>query len=1786
MRRAVLTIALVLMLAPLGAQAALPVTQNPHGDLRWDCQECHTAESWSQLRDSLVFSHDETGFSLRGAHASARCAGCHTDLVFSRAESKCAGCHDDIHQGHLGTDCASCHNPYSWLDKDALFDRHAARGFALTGVHAVTDCDACHLDQQPRDFAGTSAECQSCHNDDFAVVTEPNHIAAGFSAKCESCHGRAADTWANAIFEHPVTFPLIDGHANVTCNTCHAETYAGTSAGCVSCHEKDYTDTKDPDHVGSEFSRNCNECHTILAWSPAEFDHTLARFTLTGAHLSADCARCHAEQYTGTPSACVACHEPDVLAASDPNHEEAGFPKTCAVCHSTDAWKPSHIDHDLTRFVLSGAHVGVDCSSCHTAGYTGTSSECYACHNDDFAAVEDPNHVTHNFSHECVPCHNTTAWLPAEFDHNLTEFPLTGAHTSAECGVCHTSGYDQTSTACYACHASDYAGAEDPDHPGNRFDHDCAACHTTKAWRPAEFDHNLTDFPLTGAHVEVNCVSCHGAGYTGTATACFDCHKSDYNAVADPDHAGSGFDRDCQQCHTTATWLPAEFDHDLADFKLTGAHAAVACNSCHVGGFTGTPMECFACHEQDYNDTDNPNHTLTGLDHDCALCHTTSAWQPSSFDHNATDFPLTGAHAGTACNLCHAGTTAGLATECYACHESDYAGTVDPDHVGSHFPAECGICHTTAAWRPSHIDHNLTSFPLTGAHAVVDCNSCHAGGYTGTPSDCYACHNNDFANVDDPDHVQGGFDHNCTVCHTTDTWLPATFDHNLTNFPLAGAHAATGCNSCHADGYNGTPTQCFACHESDYNATVDPDHVGSGLPTTCGVCHSVAAWRPSHIDHNLTGFPLTGAHVSVDCATCHTTGYTGTPSDCFACHQADYAGVSDPDHAGSGFDHDCAQCHTTGAWRPAEFDHNLASFKLTGAHAAVDCASCHTTGYTGTPQDCFACHNSDYASASDPDHAANGFDHECTVCHNTDAWQPATFDHNLTAFPLTGAHAATNCVACHSGGYAGTPIACFACHESDFNGTTDPNHVANNFGHNCAACHNTFEWQPADFNHNQTSFPLLGAHLAVNCVSCHTAGYTNTPLDCIACHETDFNGVSDPNHVANNFDHGCTRCHSMNGWTPSTFDHNLTAFPLTGAHTATQCVDCHTQGYAGTPSDCFACHESDFNGTTDPDHVANNFGHTCAVCHNTNAWQPADFDHNRTSFPLLGAHLAVECGSCHTTGYTNTPSDCMACHESDFAGVGDPDHVTNNFDHYCLACHSMNGWTPSTFDHNQIGFALTGAHATMACIDCHGSGYAGTPTDCYACHAGGYNGVSDPNHLQSGFDHSCTQCHTTDAWQPADYDHNLSQFTLAGAHLAVACAQCHTNGYTGTAMDCLACHSSNYNGAGNPSHAANNFDHDCTRCHSMNGWTPSTFNHSQTSFPLTGAHTTTLCIDCHSAGYIGTPMECFACHESDFNGTTDPNHVANNFGHNCTACHNTNAWQPADFDHNQTGFPLLGAHLAVTCASCHTAGYTNTPSDCFACHAGDYNGVGDPSHTANNFDHDCTQCHSMNGWTPATFNHNETAFPLTGAHTTTTCIECHGSGYAGTPTDCYACHVTDYNNVTDPNHVQGGFSHDCRQCHTTNGWEPADYDHNLSQFKLTGAHLAVACVQCHAGGYTGTPMDCVACHDDDYLATTNPSHAAAGFPTDCESCHSTDAWTPADWDHDGQYFPIYSGAHRGRWNDCTDCHNVPANFAQFECILCHTHDRSTTDSHHTSVRNYSYVSTACYDCHPTGRAGD
>ena len=1324
----------------------------------------------------------------------------------------------------------------------------------------------------------------------------------------------------------------------------------------------------------------------------------------------------------------------------------------------------------------------------------------------------------------------------------------------------------------------------------------CADCHSSTSWKPIrsnpDFNHDLTGYPLRGMHQKVPCAQCHTSMvFKNVSSQCADCHADIHQRQ---------FGANCANCHSVKGWqvsLQAIRNHQNR-FPLVGAHALAQCEDCHknaaAGQFVGLSTSCYSCHQQDFR-TPVLDHAALGLPTTCESCHTMDSWFNAKFDHlKYTGYALTGMHATLACSACHLNNVfKNASAACYSCHNTDFDATNNPSHVKLSLPRDCSTCHSTTDWSNAKFDHALYAhYPLTGKHAAVACAQCHtSNNYNNTPTACVACHKADFDGTNNPPHVAGGFPTDCSLCHTTAGWTGATFNHNTTKFPLTGAHVSVACTTCHVNNnYTGSlPTNCYGCHQADFNKTNSPPHAAVGFPTTCAQCHNTTAWTGAPFDHSKTKFPLTGAHTKITCAQCHiNNNYTTLPTDCVGCHQADFNKTNSPPHAAVGFPTTCATCHSTTDWTGATFDHNTTKFPLTGAHTKVTCAQCHiNNNYLTVPLTCDGCHMADFNKTTNPNHVTSGFPNNCALCHTTVTWTASNFNH-ASVFPLTGAHATIACAACHTNNnFTSLPKDCYGCHKADYTKTNAPPHATAGFPTACATCHSTTDWTGASFNHNQTAFPLTGSHIKVSCTQCHVNNnYTSLPTACDGCHHKDFTGTTNPNHVTSGFPTDCTLCHNTTIWTTSTFNHS-SVFPLVGAHATVACALCHVNNnYKTVPTTCYGCHQKDFNGTTNPNHVSASFPTTCDSCHGNTSWTPVtSFNHSTfAKWPLTGFHATLQCAQCHTSNnYGNLPTDCYSCHKADFTGTTNPNHVTANFPTGCQLCHNTTAWTGAVFDHSKTAFPLTGAHVSVACATCHvNNNYTTLPTNCYGCHQKDFTGTTNPNHVAASFPTDCQVCHTTSAWTGAVFDHSKTAFPLTGAHVSVACTTCHVNSnYTTLPTSCYGCHQKNFTGTTNPAHVAAGFPTDCTLCHNTTVWTTSTFNHSSV-FPLVGAHATLTCTQCHTNNnYTTLPTTCIGCHQADFNGTTNPNHAAAGFPTTCDTCHSNTAWTPVtSFNHLlYANWALTGGHATVTCAQCHTNNnYGNLSTDCYSCHQADYNGTTNPNHAQAGFPTTCTVCHNTTSWTNATFNHNSTSFPLTGAHTTVACASCHlNTNYSGTlPTTCIGCHQTDFNGTTSPNHVQVGFPTTCATCHTTTAWTNATFNHNTTTFPLTGAHTTVACASCHVNNnYTTLPTTCYGCHQADFTGTTNPAHVAAGFPTDCTLCHNTTAFTTSTFNH-SSVFPLV-GAHATV--ACALCH-INNNYTTLPttCIGCHQADfNGTTNPNHAAAG----FPTSCDTCHST-----
>jgi len=477
-------------------------------------------------------------------------------------------------------------------------------------------------------------------------------------------------------------------------------------------------------------------------------------------------------------------------------------------------------------------------------------------------------------------------------------------------------------------------------------------------------------------------------------------------------------------------------------------------------------------------------------------------------------------------------------------------------------------------------------------------------------------------------------------------------------------------------------------------------------------------------------------------------------------------------------------------------------------------------------------------------------------------------------------------------------------------------------------------------------------------------------------------------------------------------------------------------------------------------------------------------------------------------------------------------------------------------------------------------------------------------HTGTGYPNDCTVCHTTIAWPGATTDHSTLSggFGLLGDHGPLACTSCHVPGgtepiFTPTAPDdCVACHQTDYQAQ----HTGSGYPTTCLSCHQVTTWDGAVVDHSAASggFALPSDHELLACTNCHTPDGTGTlfsptsPDDCLACHQADYQRV----HTGTGYPNDCTVCHTTTGWPGATTDHSTLsgGFGLLGDHGLLACTSCHVPGGTEpiftptAPDDCVACHQADYQA----QHTGSGYPTTCLSCHQVTTWDGAIVDHASASdgFALPSDHELLACTNCHTPDGTGTlfsptsPDDCLACHQADYQRV----HTGTGYPNDCTVCHTTTGWPGATTDHSTLSggFGLLGDHGLLACTSCHVPGGTEpiftptSPDDCVACHVGDFQR----EHSGSDYPTTCLSCHQITTWDGAHFDHDGDYFPIFSGKHKGKWSSCQTCHTNPTDYGTFTCFNCHKHQKADMDADHSEVSGYVYESGQCISCHPTGNA--
>lgn len=582
-----------------------------------------------------------------------------------------------------------------------------------------------------------------------------------------------------------------------------------------------------------------------------------------------------------------------------------------------------------------------------------------------------------------------------------------------------------------------------------------------------------------------------------------------------------------------------------------------------------------------------------------------------------------------------------------------------------------------------------------------------------------------------------GFRHAAALLLAAALALPAaaqSLESALAPGPVIQGHAKAeaDCGNCHVrfdraaqDG------RCVACHKdvgADLRARTGLH--GKQPSQACRSCHTdhrgremnIAPLDTSAFDHRQTDYLLKGKHASVECKNCHRAGrkYRQAPGDCLACH------ARDDKHKGS-LGKACAECHVEEGWKETRFDHSKTKVPLTGKHIDTKCDACHKTPvYREAPSTCIGCHR------KDDKHKAR-FGEKCETCHTTRDWKGITFRHDTdTRYPLRGKHREAKCESCHTTGFVyrdKLESACVACHRKD-------DKHKGSLGDECVACHGERNWkESARFDHDKSRFKLRGAHVKPECKACHTTPmYRETPSECMACHKED-------DRHEGSLGKDCAECHTDRDWKATRFDHARTRFALRLGHAVPplKCESCHRdlksfRAAGAAALECVACHGKD-------DKHEGQLGARCGDCHDATRWTNTRFDHARARFALVGAHLRVECKSCHLSQrYRDAPRECFGCHRKD-------DKHKARFGESCERCHNQRDWRLWAFDHSRsTDYPLEAGHARVACEACHvspaprGRAAATLGHNCLACHR------RDDIH-DGAFGARCEQCHTATRWK-------------------------------------------------------------------------------------------------------------------------------------------------------------------------------------------------------------------------------------------------------------------------------------------------------------------------------------------------------------------------------------------------------------------------------------------------------
>jgi len=1448
--------------------------------------------------------------------------------------------------------------------------------------------------------------------------------------------------------------------------------------------------------------------------------------------------------------------------------------------HAASAAAPITVpfDHLATGFELDGVHRDLPCESCHlNALFRGTPRDCGTCHITGSPFNATPKTATHiPSSNNCAACHNTISFRPdVHFDHA------------------------EVMGSCVSCHNGSIAQGEGPTHP--QTSQDCAACHTVMSWNPPKtVDH--TQIPLAVA------------GY------CIICHNGVEASGKLKGHVVTSLE--CGDCHTTLSWLGADFDH------------------------TGIKTGCFSCHNGIKAVGKQGNHMPTT--NVCENCHTTGigtktpSWVPSLFDHTQM--------AVTTCQTCHNGTVK-ISTGFVPGQPSNHVPPI-PSSI------DCGVCHGN---NPSAETWTVLAASIATLHTglpVSNCLQCHAGEtYAGVPAPYIPMSTSGISPYKKtplaPPHIPVLTGTDCSSCHGA-AYQSGGFGPATAMSAAKHAFVSTSCDTCHDTGKSfyvgsGTPLQlrpqdhvtssdpsmatgdCSLCHETkDWVSTVMPaGHMPNPANLPCATCHKSA---PSdYTPATLAAYTVLHTGITGDCGLCHgntTAALTWfnnfTPKDA----------VLTPAHIPYLSGSDCSSCHAgnyvTGGFGPTSMSAAKHKFVPTA------CDTCHEAGltfYMGASSPPLQGRPADHLSSGDAQQATG----DCSACHTTTDWTSTVMP--AGHMPNPGNRACATCHTAAPANYA-TLATIAVLHTGITNG--------------CGQCHGAFT-QLTFYNNNDNPKDnvLTPAHIPYisgsDCGSCHAQNYvaggfgpmnmtqathTFVPTACVTCHEA---GLS---------------------------------FYMGAASPALQGRPAdHTQGQQVAPNDCSLCHTTaNWISTVLPaGHMPNPGNQGCAVCHTA---APTNYA-TLASVAVLHTGIAGNCGQCHgaftqLTFYNNNdnPKD----------NVLTPAHIPYLAGSDCSNCHAANyavgGFGPTNMSAAKHAFVPT------TCDTCHEAGlsfYMGASTPALQGRPADHMPPNGTPQMQTG---DCSGCHETTDW---------TSTALPAGHMpnpgGQQCTVCHTSApsnyavlasnailHTGITTGCAQCHGGTtaltfYNNNDNPKAAVLTPPHipaftgtDCSNCHTTTTYAAGSFGPMNMTQATHAALGSTACVSCHEAGlsfYMGAASPGLQGRPTDH---TQGQQVAPN---DCSLCHTTANWSTTVLP---TGHMPNPANQA--CNTCHTAApanyatlasvavlHTGITNQCGQCHGNGsqltfYNNndnpkdnVLTPAHIPYLSGTDCASCHAQNyvagGFGPMNMTQATHAFVVT------TCVTCHEAGlsfYLGAanpalqgrpadhtqgqqvaPNDCSLCHTTaNWNSTTMPaGHMPNPANEACSVCHTA---APTNYTTLAANAVLHTGITSSECAQCH-GGTTAltwynnfTPKD----------AVLTPSHIPFLSGASCGSCHTTTTYAVGSFGpmnmtqathsfvattcitcHEAGlsfYMGAASPALQGRPadhtsgqmvapNDCSICHTtanwnstvMPAghmpNPANQACTVCHTAAPSNYATLAANAVLHTGITTGCITCH-------